>query len=71
MAGDTANPWTAPPIRLQFRLVDLDALKRHLSAIGRVADYAAQVSDPRELLAAARMIHEDAPRGLWRLGVRL
>lgn len=71
MAGESTNPWASTEMHVHLRLVELAALKRYLTALGHVAEYAAQTHDPRELLAAARMIREDAPRGLRRLGVRV
>ncbi len=71
MAGDSPNPWPPTEIRSQVRLVDLSELRRYLDALGRVAAYAAETDDLGELLAGAKMIREDGPRGLRRLGVRL
>ena len=51
-------------LEVRTRVVDLGGLRRYLGAIATVARYAAESRDPRETLAAARMIAEDATRGL-------
>jgi hypothetical protein len=56
-----------PAIIRSTRWVDLDRLRRYLRALESVAHRGATARDPRELLAAAQIIREDAGRDLRRL----
>jgi hypothetical protein len=45
-------------------MIDLKALRSYLHAIGAVLNYAGYSPDVGEVLAALRMLHDDAPRTL-------
>jgi len=57
----------ALPLTVRTRTVDLAAVRRYLQALGAVARHGAESPDPRETLAAARIIAEDAARDLRQL----